>query len=203
MKNVKNALVAIALALPMGAMCAEPYVLDSNKEVVMSGSGTCVRTGYWSPALAAQSKFVLKCDKELAPKPKVVPRPKVTIKEEVTGVFAFDSATLTPKVKAMLATLGNSSNDLVEVYIEGYTDPIGKDSYNHRLAKKRANAVKDYLVSLGVPKEIITAVGIGSVGQCCELESADCYKVKPLKKRIECNEPNRKVVIRIKYLANC
>ena len=34
--------------------------------------------------------------------------------------------------------------------VEGHTDSIGSDSYNQRLSERRANAVRDYMVSRGV-----------------------------------------------------
>ena len=49
-----------------------PYVLDSRRAIVTSGSGLCWRTGFWSPA-SAQTAFAgsfpagCACDKDLVP----------------------------------------------------------------------------------------------------------------------------------------
>lgn len=43
-----------------------------------------------------------------------------------------------------------------QITIKGHTDNIGNISYNNELSRNRANAVKDYLINLGVPKELIT-----------------------------------------------
>jgi outer membrane protein OmpA-like peptidoglycan-associated protein len=45
--------------------------------------------------------------------------------------------------------------------IEGHTDSVGSDEYNHRLSEQRANSVRDYLVAEGISGETISAHGLG------------------------------------------
>lgn len=47
------------------------------------------------------------------------------------------------------------------ILVEGYTDSIGSKKYNLRLSAKRAEAVKKYLVSKGIDKNRIKAMGYG------------------------------------------
>ncbi len=44
---------------------------------------------------------------------------------------------------------------------EGHTDNVGSEEYNQKLSEQRANSVRDYLVSQGIPMTSITAVGKG------------------------------------------
>jgi outer membrane protein OmpA-like peptidoglycan-associated protein len=44
---------------------------------------------------------------------------------------------------------------------EGHTDNVGSEDYNQKLSEQRASAVRDYLVSQGIPASSITAVGKG------------------------------------------
>ena len=46
----------------------------------------------------------------------------------------------------------------------GHTDSVGSDAYNQRLSERRAAAVKEYLVSKGIPDSKITTIGKGGVG---------------------------------------
>ena len=46
--------------------------------------------------------------------------------------------------------------------LEGYTDNVGKEDYNLKLSKKRAEAVKKYIESKGIMPSRITAEGFGS-----------------------------------------
>ncbi len=83
----------------------------------------------------------------------------------LTGVnFAFDSATLTSEAKSILdnaAQTINSRSD-ASITVEGHTDSNGPDAYNQGLSERRANSVKNYLVSKGVTASI-TAVGKGEM----------------------------------------
>jgi OOP family OmpA-OmpF porin len=48
------------------------------------------------------------------------------------------------------------------VRIEGHADKTGTEEYNRVLSVKRAEAVKDYLVSLGADPEMLAVAGVGS-----------------------------------------
>lgn len=78
--------------------------------------------------------------------------------------FGFDKATLRPegmdRLKKLQAELQNAKVD--SIIATGHTDSIGKASYNKKLSLRRAQAVKDYLVSLGLPSERIFIDGKGA-----------------------------------------
>lgn len=76
--------------------------------------------------------------------------------------FAFDSSRLTSEARTLLNRalpgIKASSGNLI---IEGHTDSTGSDSYNIGLSKRRAQSVRDYLVSQGVSSSRLTVVGKG------------------------------------------
>jgi outer membrane protein OmpA-like peptidoglycan-associated protein len=45
--------------------------------------------------------------------------------------------------------------------VEGHTDDVGGDEYNQKLSERRAQSVRDYLVSASVPPDIVTTRGFG------------------------------------------
>jgi OOP family OmpA-OmpF porin len=52
-------------------------------------------------------------------------------------------------------------NPDVRVTIAGYTDSIGSEDYNLKLSERRAQAVKQYLVSRGIAASRLNTVGRG------------------------------------------
>ena len=52
-------------------------------------------------------------------------------------------------------------NTQYHVIVEGHCDERGSDEYNRTLGERRALAVKDYLVNLGVGAERIETVSYG------------------------------------------
>jgi OmpA-OmpF porin, OOP family len=80
--------------------------------------------------------------------------------------FPSDSFQLTAKTKKLLDVLGRALNaDQLKGFkfiIEGHTDASGKNLYNLDLSEKRANSVRQYLVSKhGVSSKRLDTVGKG------------------------------------------
>lgn len=152
------------------------YVRAPAGVFVKSPFGMCVRTGYWTPAMANSE-----CDPDLAPKaaaapsapppppppaaaPAAKPKPvaeKITFAADV--LFDFDKATLKPEGKAKLDELAGKVKDInLEVVIAiGHTDSIGADAYNQKLSVRRAESVKSYLVSKGIEPNRVYTEGKG------------------------------------------
>jgi peptidoglycan-associated lipoprotein len=63
-----------------------------------------------------------------------------------------------------------------QVTIEGHCDPRGSSEYNLGLGSRRANAVKDYLVNLGVPAGRLTVVSKGKEQPWCNEANEACYQ---------------------------
>ncbi len=76
--------------------------------------------------------------------------------------FEYDQYVLTAGARA---TLKNNAAYLnakgARVQIEGHCDERGSDEYNLALGEKRALAVKNYLVSLGVPANRMSIISYG------------------------------------------
>jgi outer membrane protein OmpA-like peptidoglycan-associated protein len=45
--------------------------------------------------------------------------------------------------------------------VEGYTDNVGSDEFNFKLSQQRADTVREYLISQGLPDVTVTASGFG------------------------------------------
>ncbi len=101
----------------------------------------------------------------IAPKP--APTPLQPQEEPLTVTarvhFDFDKYNIKreyiPLLNEVVKTLKENPN--VRVRIEGFTDNIGPKAYNDRLAMRRAQAVRDYLMKAGIPADRIDVAGFG------------------------------------------
>ena len=77
--------------------------------------------------------------------------------------FEFDAYTLTPEAREILARKAEwlRQNPAAKLTIEGNCDERGSDEYNLALGQRRAEAVKNYLVSLGVAAERLSSTSYG------------------------------------------
>jgi peptidoglycan-associated lipoprotein len=80
-----------------------------------------------------------------------------------TVYFEFDEATLTARAKDTLVRNAEwlRSNPQVQVQVEGHCDERGTAEYNLALGERRAEAVKSYLSSLGLPSTRLASISYG------------------------------------------
>ena len=78
-------------------------------------------------------------------------------------LFDFNKYTLKPGTREKMAKVSGIllAYPGLKIQVEGHTDSIGSDEYNQRLSEQRADSVRDYLVTQGVPNMNVTAMGFG------------------------------------------
>jgi outer membrane protein OmpA-like peptidoglycan-associated protein len=96
------------------------------------------------------------------------------VKQESRGVvitlsgqvlFVTNQSQLLPAAQASLDNVATALKQVPpgspRVVIEGHTDSVGPREYNLDLARRRAEAVRDFLVSRGVRSDLFTVQGVG------------------------------------------
>jgi len=192
-----------------------------NSTAGISGN-LCYRTGYWTPSMAIAGcdpdlvpKMAAAPTPTPAPAPAPAPAPRATPAptpapapapapgvQKITlaskALFDFDKAVLKPEGKAAIDSEIISKLAQVQrlelVLVTGHTDRIGTQAYNQKLSERRADAVRDYLVSKGVPRDKIETLGMGKTqpvpGVVCNMTA--------MKELIACLAPNRRVEVEVK-----
>src|SRR5688572_23032516 len=195
------------LAQPARDISQHALVVDSRGAPVMSGFGTCVRSGF-GPA----PQWTDKCHGEgpapvatpaPAPEP-VVPVVAAAVPLAVYEKVAFDAKVLFDSDKATLRPAGRDTLDQFIAKIQGldaqsiaaigYADRMGSESSNQMLSEQRVAAVKAYLVDKGIKAERVETSARGetqpttSVGEC---------KTANNPKNVACMQADRHVFIEV------
>lgn len=125
--------------------------------------------------------------------PTATPVPKLErITLSASSLFAIGQAKLGADKSELnkLATALKDHPEAGSIQINGYTDPLGNEKANQALSQKRADAVKTYLVSQGVPADRLKAVGKGSADPV-----AKCEGIKKRTELVNCLAPNRRIEV--------
>ncbi len=91
--------------------------------------------------------------------------------------FDFDKYELRDDARSALATDAEwlKKYPSIQILIEGHCDERGTNEYNLALGERRANAAKDYLVSLGVDGGRIKTVSYGKERPSCTESNEECW----------------------------
>ena len=85
---------------------------------------------------------------------------KVNIPSDLS--FAVGRADLNPSLRPVLEQFASGLDQTVRVLIVGHTDSTGSDAINDPLSQQRAQTVRDFLASRGVPATRLETAGRGS-----------------------------------------
>ncbi|GGL72364.1 peptidoglycan-associated lipoprotein Pal [Wenxinia marina] len=92
-------------------------------------------------------------------------------------LFVVDQSTLTDQARATLNQQAQwllTNSDYLAV-IEGHADEQGTREYNINLGDRRANAVREYLISQGVPANRLRTVSYGKERPVAVCSDESCY----------------------------
>jgi peptidoglycan-associated lipoprotein len=91
--------------------------------------------------------------------------------------FDYDMATVRDDQRAILQKNADWMRrwSTTRVSVEGHADQRGTNEYNLALGERRAKAVMDYLVSLGITANRFVVVSKGEESPLCTEETEGCY----------------------------
>jgi peptidoglycan-associated lipoprotein len=89
--------------------------------------------------------------------------------------FEFGRYDITPDMEKRMSGNANIVKSKGQVKLEGNCDEFGTDEFNFALGLKRANAVKQNLVSRGANPSSITLVSLGESKPLCSEPTERCY----------------------------
>ena len=169
-----------AVALVSGSALAQTVnvTTDSQGVPVRDSSGNCVLTSGIAhpdcqpkkdapapkPSAPAAPGTAAAPAKPSSPAGKPAPASvKQAIVIQADALFDFDKSVVRADGKKNIddAMAKLKGVDVEMVIATGHTDNVGTDAYNQKLSERRAAAVKEYLVSKGIPASKVTTLGKG------------------------------------------
>jgi peptidoglycan-associated lipoprotein len=98
------------------------------------------------------------------------------------ALFDFDMSTIRPDASTALKDDVGVIRDILAAYpnqkllIEGHADERGSEEYNLALGDRRAQSVKDFLTSMGIPNVQLTLISYGKERPVCSDETESCWQ---------------------------
>src|SRR5216683_4137692 len=164
----------LTIAPEVGAVTAQ-----GSTKVTPSDSTTYTITASGPGGSADQSVRVTVAQ----PPPPPVEQPKESIESLFNRLvqdayFDFNKADIRADAREALGKTGDFLRNYpqVKVTIEGHCDERGSTEYNLALGDRRANAVKQYLVSLGISADRLSTVSYGKEKPFCTQSSEECWQ---------------------------
>jgi len=156
---------------------ALPLVTALAVGLLLSGCSSTQPASETQAAQAVATPTPTPVPEETVTEPTNEPVPSVEVQEELPEdikelnrrgylkdvFFDTDSYELKPEAKAKLAENATwlQKYPTVKILVEGHCDERNTREYNLALGERRANAVRDYLVFLGVPADRINTISYG------------------------------------------
>ncbi len=151
---------------PMVTSPVEPN-LESTAQTQPANAQAATPLSGPEPAMAALSPA-----SEMALPATAQPAPEML---QADVYFDVGRSGLRPEAKTMLTQQVEQVKEGEWVaHIQGYTDATGPVEFNKALGLRRADAVKRFLVTLGVPATAITVASLGPKDAVCADETAEC-----------------------------
>ena len=120
----------------------------------------------------------------------------VTVNAEAQPLFAFDKSDVRAheqfKLESFISDL--SGAEFEKIWVVGHADRIGSVEYNQGLSERRASAVRDVLVGLGIDGGKVNAEGQSNLQPVTTEQECSGLRGKAL---LECYQPDRRVEVSV------
>jgi peptidoglycan-associated lipoprotein len=139
----------------------------------VQGSSTGIRSGQVTESAQSSSLEAFRKGQEV---PSVGRRSASSPLRDIQ--FDFDRHALQPEARQTLNGNANwlKNNPTGRVEIEGHADDRGTNEYNLALGAKRAQAVKDYLATLGIASDRLSTISYGEELPVCKGQGESCWQ---------------------------
>ena len=162
---------------------ANGCALDTDKDGVFDSLDSCANTPFGTKVDAKGCAIDLDKDGVENALDKC---PNTPLNSRVDTNGCAEMVTLTVNFKSDSTELAGEATESIDAFVEflkvqkayktllvGYSDSRGNDAYNLKLSEKRANAVKDIIISKGISADRVTSKGMGEANPVATNETKE------------------------------
>jgi len=200
MKNLSLKTDTLATLISLGSLLSTSshaaILRSTDGAPVLTKDGACVITNWEGSEGCDAAKKMM----NLPTSPMGAPCAPMKGDNDKAVYFDFNKSTLRPHAQHRLDHLAKKIEWMCKhgnketITIVGYADRLGDAAYNEKLAMKRAEAVRDYLLAQGVKAQKIEVRSLGKTAP-----KAECAADMPRAKLIECLHEDRRVEIEFNH----
>ena len=157
----------------------EKFASQNHGQATKAGKGADLLARFQQAGSRSEHHYVV--GYEFAPPPSPPPPPPPPSPKrmvfDAVALFDFNKADLKPagkdQIKAYREKVKEEMSSAGTIKIVGYTDSVGTESYNKKLSLRRAEAVRDYLLSLGADPGKLDVSGEGMSNPIADNKTAE------------------------------
>lgn len=164
----KWAVLALCVAVLMSVGCTKKQTVKSEGTEAPPAASAPAPAPAPAPAAEAPAAEAPAAPVAVAPAAPPASAPGVAVTEERVSQFDdvrfdFDKSEVKEDGRKTCGVVADylKKNPQAKMQIEGHCDERGTAEYNMALGQRRATAVMNYLVSLGVPKTALSTISLG------------------------------------------
>src|SRR5712691_10379962 len=163
----------LSIAPDVGAVTAQ-----GSTKVTPSDSTTYTITASGPGGSASATSTVTVNAPPPPPPPKGPSDDEIFLREVRDAYFDYDKADIRPDARAALSQTADflKRHPSIKATIEGHCDERGSTEYNLALGDRRATAVKQFLVSLGISADRLSTVSYGKEKPFCMESNESCWQ---------------------------
>jgi len=179
MKRVVLSILALTCATMVAGGCAKQELVKKDDQIAPAATTTPAKAA----STQAQSAQLSPTSQQAAAKQVVTDSTtQAKASDQLTAsldqiYFAFDSNALSDEARATLAKNAAflKQNKAATVRIEGNCDERGSDEYNLALGEKRAQAARQYLITLGTAANRLSVISYGKEKPAAQGHSEEAW----------------------------
>ena len=161
-------------AVPVAARTPQPVVVAAAPQTTVAPPSSGATASQGRPAVQSSPSTGITREERAVLNDRLVHLEDALFDYDKSTIRADAASALKDDVGVIRGILAKDANE--KLRIEGHCDERGSDEYNLALGDKRAQAVKEFFETMGIPQAQLTVISYGKEKPVCSEQSEDCWQ---------------------------